>query len=123
MVAIKCLDEGVSIKSISKAYILASSTNPREYIQRRGRVLRTYPGKKFAYIYDFVTLPKPLDGIMDYDDKDDRDLSLIRRELLRVKDFAELAENSRESAQLINQIRDKYGSSFTAARGIEDEPG
>jgi len=123
LVAIKCLDEGVSIKSISKAYILASSTNPREYIQRRGRVLRTYPGKKFAYIYDFVTLPKPLDGIMDYDDKDDRDLSLIRRELLRVKDFAELAENSRESAQLINQIRDKYGSSFTAARGIEDEPG
>lgn len=122
LVAIKCLDEGVSIKSITKAYILASSTNPREYIQRRGRVLRTYPGKKFAYIYDFVTLPKPLEAIMDYDDKDDRDLSLIRRELSRVKDFAELSENSRDSAELIDQIKDKYGQIFNSQGGVENEP-
>ena len=45
LVAIRCLDEGVNIPSIRTAFILASSTNPKEYIQRRGRVLRKYPGK------------------------------------------------------------------------------
>ena len=60
LIAIKCLDEGVNIPSIQKAFILASTTNPKEYIQRRGRVLRLYPGKEFAEIYDFVTLPREL---------------------------------------------------------------
>lgn len=45
LVAIKCLDEGVNIPGIRTAFILASSTNPREYIQRRGRILRLAPGK------------------------------------------------------------------------------
>ena len=40
IVAIKCLDEGVNIPGIRTAFILASTTNPKEYIQRRGRVLR-----------------------------------------------------------------------------------
>ncbi len=46
----KCLDEGVNIPSVEKAYILSSTTNPKEYIQRRGRVLRTSreTGKEFA---------------------------------------------------------------------------
>lgn len=48
LVAIKCLDEGVNIPSVETAFILASSTNPKEYIQRRGRVLRKYPGKKIC---------------------------------------------------------------------------
>ena len=51
IVAIRCLDEGVDIPSIKTAFILASSTNPKEYIQRRGRVLRRYPGKESAVIY------------------------------------------------------------------------
>ena len=49
-----------NIPSIKTAFILASSTNPKEYIQRRGRVLRTFPGKRHADIYDFITLPVPL---------------------------------------------------------------
>ena len=53
LVAIKCLDEGVNIPGIRTAFILASSTNPREYIQRRGRILRLAPGKDRAIIYDF----------------------------------------------------------------------
>jgi len=57
LVAIRCLDEGVDIPSIQRAFILASSTNPKEYIQRRGRVLRNSPGKQYAEIYDFITLP------------------------------------------------------------------
>jgi superfamily II DNA or RNA helicase len=54
MLAIKCLDEGVDIPVINKAIILASSSNPREYIQRRGRVLRTHPGKDSAKIWDVL---------------------------------------------------------------------
>ena len=61
--AIKCLDEGVNIPAIQKAFILASSTNPKEYIQRRGRVLRKSKGKEYAEIYDFITLPRPLSEV------------------------------------------------------------
>ena len=52
IVAIKCLDEGVNIPGIKTAFILASTTNPKEYIQRRGRVLRKSPGtgKEYAEI-------------------------------------------------------------------------
>jgi superfamily II DNA or RNA helicase len=59
MLAIKCLDEGVDIPSINRAVILASSTNPREYVQRRGRVLRSAPNKHSAHIWDvLVTNPQ-----------------------------------------------------------------
>lgn len=60
LVAIKCLDEGVNVPAVDKAFILASTTNPKEYIQRRGRVLRKYKGKEYSVIYDFVTLPRRL---------------------------------------------------------------
>ena len=63
IVAIKCLDEGVNIPGIRTAFILASTTNPKEYIQRRGRVLRKAKNKDIAEIYDFITLPRPLDEV------------------------------------------------------------
>lgn len=55
MLAVKCLDEGVDLPRVNKAIIMASSTNPREYIQRRGRVLRRHPEKTSAQIYDILT--------------------------------------------------------------------
>lgn len=55
MLAVKCLDEGVDLPRVNKAIIMASSTNPREYIQRRGRVLRRHPDKPSAQIYDLLT--------------------------------------------------------------------
>jgi superfamily II DNA or RNA helicase len=57
IVAIRCLDEGVDIPAVSHALILASSKNPREFIQRRGRVLRKHGGKHLAYIHDAIVLP------------------------------------------------------------------
>lgn len=54
MLAVKCLDEGVDLPRVNKAIIMASSTNPREYIQRRGRVLRKHPDKSSAQIYDLL---------------------------------------------------------------------
>ena len=58
IVSIRCLDEGANIPAADGAIILASSSNPRQYIQRRGRVLRTAKGKKFATIVDVLVLPR-----------------------------------------------------------------
>lgn len=109
IVAIKCLDEGVNIPAIRNAYILASSTNPREFIQRRGRVLRTFPNKKFAYIYDFITLPRDLNKVPLASDIELKyDYSLIERELGRAKEFASLSENKYSSLEKIEDIENAY---------------
>ena len=105
LVAIRCLDEGVNIPRIKTAFILASSTNPKEYIQRRGRVLRKAPNKDFARIYDFVTLPRNIDNPYKAVEIDNCEYSLIRREKQRVVDFAELAINSSEADGLLWKIR------------------
>lgn len=109
IVAIKCLDEGVNIPGIRTAFILASTTNPKEYIQRRGRVLRKAPGKAFAEIYDFVTLPRPLDSVSALtEDQAKRDLALVRNELARIKEFGRLSMNPMDAETLIWDIQDAY---------------
>ena len=60
IVSIKCLDEGIDIPETSHALILASSQNPREYIQRRGRILRKSKKKRIAYLYDAIVVPDNL---------------------------------------------------------------
>lgn len=95
LIAIRCLDEGVNIPSVETAFILASSTNPKEYIQRRGRVLRKHKNKTKAVIYDFITLPVPseeLEYLTEDEIKSYR--GLIKREVERMKDFAQIALNS-----------------------------
>ena len=57
LVAIRCLDEGINIPSIRSALILSSNDNYREFVQRRGRILRLYKGKEMAHIYDVIVLP------------------------------------------------------------------
>jgi superfamily II DNA or RNA helicase len=58
LVSIRCLDEGVDIPNVTHALILASSKNPREFIQRRGRVLRKATDKPLAYVHDVLVIPK-----------------------------------------------------------------
>lgn len=109
LVAIKCLDEGVNIPSIKTAFILASSTNPKEYIQRRGRVLRKFPNKYEANIYDFVTLPRPLDACIDVPKEQLKyDISLIKNELTRMKEFGRLSQNNMKTEEIISKICDCY---------------
>ena len=110
LVAIRCLDEGVNIPGIKTAFILASSTNPKEYVQRRGRVLRKANGKKYAEIYDFITLPFKLDDIGSFDNNillNTR--GLAKREIIRMKDFASIALNPSDSDLLIYDIQSKFG--------------
>lgn len=109
IVAIKCLDEGVNIPGIRTAFILASTTNPKEYIQRRGRVLRKAPNKDIAEIYDFVTLPRPLDEVSSLTaEQAQRDKALVKNELARIKEFGQLSENSMTSNELIWNIEEVY---------------
>ncbi len=118
--AIKCLDEGVNIPSIKKAFILASSTNPKEYIQRRGRVLRRAKGKEYAEIFDFITLPRPLEEVQFCSEEELLcDLSLVRKEFLRMIDFAETARNPYEIDKLKEDIQNAYNQNFNG--GYYDE--
>ncbi|MGB3337640.1 MAG: DEAD/DEAH box helicase family protein, partial [Devosia sp.] len=87
VVSIRCLDEGVDIPSVTHALILASSKNPREFIQRRGRVLRRYPGKVLAHVHDVLVTPS-----VGSDSPDDFD-SMLRGELLRAIEFGTHAIN------------------------------
>ena len=121
LVAIRCLDEGVNIPSIRTAFILASSTNPKEYVQRRGRVLRKFPGKSHAVIFDFITLPIPLDDVDQYDtDIIESVRSLAKREIVRMKDFAAIAENPFDSDSLIADIQRSYNIETDNAEEEED---
>jgi len=116
LVAIRCLDEGMNIPGIKTAFILASSTNPKEYIQRRGRVLRKAEGKHFAVIYDFITLPRSLESPIPYGANLNSEYSLIRREYERMEDFAKLAENSSDVVKLQDKIRDYYSLNYNGGR-------
>lgn len=103
MVAIRCLDEGIDVPACNTAYILASSRDPRQFIQRRGRILRRSPGKKQAKIYDFVVvLPER------FEDESDQARKLIRAELGRVAEFANLSLNRHESYDTLRDILGRY---------------
>ena len=86
-----------------------SMTDFKPYVQRRGRVLRKFPGKRHAVIFDFITLPVPLKDVGDYDsDVIDSVKSLANREIIRMKDFAAIAENPFDSDSLIASIQRSY---------------
>jgi superfamily II DNA or RNA helicase len=90
LVAIRCLDEGVDIPEVTHALIVASSRNSREFIQRRGRVLRRSPGKHFAYVEDLLVEPPPAPA----DSAKDHFSSLAEAELARAVIFAKDASNA-----------------------------
>lgn len=109
LIAIKCLDEGVNIPKIKTAFILASTNNPKEYIQRRGRVLRLAEGKDYAEIYDFITLPRKLDEVTGITEEQmKRELTLVKNELCRAEEFARIALNSVTASAILDDIRTAY---------------
>jgi superfamily II DNA or RNA helicase len=103
LVAIKCLDEGIDVPACSTAYILASSRDPRQFIQRRGRILRRSPGKTIASIHDFiVVLPE------DAEDLSGAARNLIRSELRRVAEFSALAQNRYSAYETLRPVLLSY---------------
>ncbi len=88
LTAKRVLDEGVNIPQISKAYILASTTVERQWVQRRGRLLRKCEAihKNSSTIHDFLVVP-PATAV-DSDTK-----SIVKSELARVREFSKLSKN------------------------------
>lgn len=103
LVAIRCLDEGVDMPSIQNAVILASSGNPRQFIQRRGRILRPHPDKKQATLFDMIVMPPTLDR-----ETWEVERNLLRKELKRFLEFAQLAINAQEAETKLGEIQDRY---------------
>lgn len=90
VVSIRCLDEGIDIPSVTHALILASSKNPREYIQRRGRVLRRAEGKSVANIHDVLVLPSQIES---REAGEDARLNIVGGEITRAIEFGKSALN------------------------------
>ena len=102
LVAIKCLDEGIDIPSASTAIIMASSSNPREYIQRIGRVIRQAPNKYRANIYDFIVKPD-LEKIKN-SDLAEIEKKIFNKEMNRVTDMSQNAINNAETLNDVFKI-------------------
>ena len=103
LVAIRCLDEGIDVPACNTAYILASSRDPRQFVQRRGRILRRSPGKNMATIHDFIViLPEGLEEESDYAKR------LIKSELTRVAEFSFLSQNRAEAYEILAPTLKEY---------------
>ena len=88
LLAMKCLDEGVDIPRAENAIFISSTGNPRQFIQRRGRVLRKCEGKEMAQSWDLIVTPPNI-----YDDNSDLESNMFKAEVKRILNFAALAEN------------------------------
>lgn len=107
VVAIRCLDEGIDVPDLQMGFILASSTNPRQFVQRRGRLLRRAEGKNRAEIYDFIIAPPDLGGSVD-DASFNLERSFFQKELKRIAEFCQTAENGPEAKAAIRELCLEY---------------
>ena len=107
VVAIRCLDEGIDVPDARLGFILASSANPRQFVQRRGRLLRRADGKDFAHIWDFVIDPPDFSGCDD-DHAFNVERRLFERELRRILEFCGTAENGAAALHKLQPLRQRY---------------
>lgn len=103
LTSMKCLDEGVDVPRSELAIFCASTGNPRQFIQRRGRVLRLHKDKIHATIHDLVVVPEVAD-----ESTFEMEKSLVKKELERVVDFANLAMNKMDTYETMKSILDYY---------------
>jgi superfamily II DNA or RNA helicase len=104
LVAIRCLDEGVDVPPTRSAFLLGSSENPKQFVQRRGRVLRQYPGKESAAIYDYLFLPKP---------KTQTQAAALEKEMSRFGEFSLSARNADNAMQVLSNAGRHRGISLS----------
>jgi DNA phosphorothioation system restriction enzyme len=107
IVAIRCLDEGIDLPDVRMGFLLASTTNPRQFVQRRGRLLRRADGKSHATIYDFIVEPTGLDS--EYEaDVFNVERRLFKRELERIVEFCENALNGPTALGVLRDLRIRF---------------
>jgi superfamily II DNA or RNA helicase len=112
LLAIDCLDEGVDVPAVDSAIILASSSNKRQFIQRRGRVLRQSKEKDFATLVDVIVVPPYEVGR--------EGKWMLRGELARAKEMADLAENQTEALLQVKSYTEAFGIYLTELLAEED---
>ena len=105
LTSMKCLDEGVDVPRSELAIFCSSTGNPRQFIQRRGRVLRLHPDKKIAELHDLIVVPElnPNSSCFKMEQ------SLVKGELIRVKNFALLSENPSCAEMELREVMHHYG--------------
>ena len=103
LTSMKCLDEGVDVPRSELAIFCASTGNPRQFIQRRGRVLRNHPDKTFAVIHDLVVVPN-----IDDESTFEMEKNMIKKEIERVVDFSNLAINKIDTYNELRPILNHY---------------
>ena len=108
LTSMKCLDEGVDVPRSEFAIFCSSTGNPRQFIQRRGRILRTHPEKHMAIIHDLVVAP--ITNGSDSAKLVER--NLLKNELKRVQNFALLSDNSSDSIIELEDVIQYYGLSI-----------
>lgn len=109
LLAMKCLDEGVDVPRAEVGVFTASTGNPREFIQRRGRLLRMHQDKKFSYIYDVIVIPDTISRDQSFSPME---RNLVRSELQRVAYFSSLALNNRANGgayDVLNGVARHFG--------------
>lgn len=107
LVAIRCLDEGIDLPDVRTGFILASSTNPRQFIQRRGRLLRKSEGKDRAEIWDFIVSPPDLTDLVE-DSVFNIERKMVARELARVQEFCSTALNADSAKAVLLNLQRRY---------------
>lgn len=108
LTSMKCLDEGIDVPRSELAVFCASTGNPRQFIQRRGRVLRTHKDKHIAVIHDLVVVP---DNCFN-EESFELEKNLVAGELRRVRDFAKLSENLFDTDRELHDVLNHYNLSL-----------
>lgn len=108
LTSMKCLDEGVDVPRSEMAIFCASTGNPRQFIQRRGRILRKHPEKHVAIIHDLVVVPEINSAQENYT----MERNLLQNELKRVRDFATLSENADFAYTELEDVTSYYNLSI-----------
>jgi superfamily II DNA or RNA helicase len=113
LLAMKCLDEGVDVPRAEIGIFTSSTGNPREFIQRRGRLLRNHKEKSYSYIYDIVVIPRTINRIDSYSAMES---NLVKSELKRVAYFATLAQNcyaNNGAYEVLNDVANHFGITWS----------
>jgi DNA phosphorothioation system restriction enzyme len=114
IVAIRCLDEGIDLPEVRLGFLLSSTTNPRQFIQRRGRLLRPALGKAHATIYDLIVRPPNFDSMHD-DAGFNLERRMFGRELERIVEFCETALNGPAALGSLRDLRIRFNLLSTEA--------
>ena len=113
LLAMKCLDEGVDVPRAEIGIFTSSTGNPREFIQRRGRLLRNHEEKNYSYIYDIVVIPRTINRIDSYSSMES---NLVKSELKRVAYFATLAQNcyaNNGAYEVLSEVANHFGITWS----------